>query len=70
MSKKPRILIVKSCKECPIRKGVESHGPSDSNYWKECGITGKTVEDQDNWEASKWKENSLFPPFCPLKEAK
>jgi hypothetical protein len=63
-----RMLIIKSCEQCPLRTEEESHGPCDSDYWMECSLTGEVVANSDN--KAKWNKESKFPPFCPLKEAK
>ena len=66
MSDKLRVLVVRECSKCPIRQKHEEHGPCDSSYWVECGITGKEISNPDNWEISKWSKTSKFPPSCPL----
>jgi len=55
--KETRTITITSCEECPSRKDGESHGPCDSDYWTECGITGKEI-------------NAFvkFPRSCPIKK--
>ena len=67
----PRQLIVKDCKSCPIRIRKESHGGCSSTYWTECNLTHLVIDNQDDWQASKWQYaeggNKDFPPTCPLE---
>ena len=68
-----KLMVITCCTSCPIRKEKESHGPSDSDFWVECGITGEMI---DGWDAPiskiNWrvKDHLRFPESCPLKDTK
>lgn len=59
-----RKFIVERCDNCPIRVKKESHGPSDSSYWVECGMTSVVLRNECDGELFK----SKFPSSCQLQE--